>query len=133
MRALLDTNILIATVSDEPTPDLNSYDDVAVSVLTWSELVRGLHLTTDLDAFKVRLARFNRLRDLFGPGLAYDEACVRRHDEVLRRVSAAGGSARGHLMDRMIAATALEDDRVLVTRDRRGFAHLDGVLEVHER
>lgn len=134
MIALLDTNILIAREApDEPAPDLSGYDRLVVSSLSWSNLTRGLHVTTSLVEFKARLARFNALRSAFGPGVAFDDACVHAHDELLRHVTERGGSARAHVLDRMIAATALAHDFVVVTRDATGFANLDGLVQVDTR
>lgn len=134
MIALLDTNVLIARgAPDEPPPDLSGYDGLVVSSLSWSELTRGLHITTSLVEFKARLARFNSLRTVFGPGIAFDDACVQAHDQLLRNVVERGGSARAHVLDRMIAATALAHGFVVVTRDAAGFANLDGLVQVDAR
>lgn len=134
MIALLDTNILIARdAPGEPPPDLSDFDSLVVSSLSWSELTRGLHVTNSLAVFKARLARFNALRTAFGPGVAFDDACVQAHDDLLRHVTERGSTARAHVLDRMIAATALAHGFVVVTRDRSGFAHLEGLVEVHIR
>lgn len=134
MIALLDTNILIARETPgEPAPDLSDYDSLVVSSLSWSELTRGLHVTNSLVEFKARLARFNALRAAFGPGVAFDDACVHAHDDLLRQVIERGSSARAHVLDRMIAATALAHDFVVVTRNASGFANLDGLVDVHTR
>ena len=134
MIALLDTNILIAREADgEPAPDLSGYDGLVVSSLSWSELTRGLHVTASLVEFKARLARFNALRSAFGTGIAFDDACVYAHDNVLRHVVERGGSARTHVLDRMIAATALAHGFAVVTRDAAGFANLEGLVQVDVR
>jgi predicted nucleic acid-binding protein len=132
--ALLDTNILIARdAPDEPAPDLSEYHGLVVSSLSWSELTRGLEVTNSLVEFKARLARYNALRSAFGSGVAFDDACVRAHDDLLRHVTERGGSARAHVLDRMIAATALAQDFVVVTRDAAGFAGLEGLVQVDAR
>ncbi len=134
MIALLDTNILIAReASGEPAPDLSGYDGLVVSSLSWSELTRGLHVTDSLVEFKARLTRFTALRSAFGPGVAFDDACVQAHDDLLRHVTERGGSARAHVLDRMIAATALAHDFVVITRDAAGFANLEGLVQVEVR
>lgn len=134
MKALLDTNILIAASSaSEVTPDLLDWDDVAVSTLTWAELTMGLHSTDDVGVYKERSARFDALRDVLGEGIAYDDACVRAYDRVLRQVTAQGGSAKSHRFDRMIAATALAHGLVLVTRNVDDFAALDGLIAIECR
>lgn len=134
MIALLDTNVLIAREApDEVAPDLSGYEGLLVSSLSWSELTRGLHVTASLVEFKARLARFNALRSAFGPGVAFDDACVRAHDDLLRHMVERGGSARAHVLDRMLAATALAHDLVVVTRDASGFANLEGLVQVDVR
>jgi predicted nucleic acid-binding protein len=134
VRALLDTNILIAASSTaESTPDLSEWDQVVVSTLTWSELTMGLHSTGDLAVYKERVARLDALRALLGKGIAYDDECVRAYDHVLRRVTDRGGSAKSHRLDRMIAATALAHGLVLVTRNIADFAALEGLVAIEQR
>lgn len=134
MKALLDTNILVASGSPgESQPDLSGYEELAVATLSWSELVKGLHTTSGLTEFKERLARFEALQGAFGGGLPYDDTCVRAYDRLLRHVVAQGGMARSHVLDRMIAATALAYEMTVVTRDKAGFSHLDGLVQVDLR
>lgn len=134
LKALLDTSVLIARgAPDEPAPDLSDYDGLAVSSLSWSELTRGLHVTTSLVEFKARLARFNALRSAFGPGIPFDDACVHAYDDLLRQLAARGSSARAHVLDRMIAATAVANGLAVVTRDAAGFANLEGLVQVDTR
>lgn len=134
MTALLDSSVLIARESqDEPAPDLSSFDSLVVSSLSWSELTKGLHATSDLLTFKARLARFAALREAFGTGVPFDDACVLAYDDLLRQVVARGGSARAHVLDRMIAATALAHDLTVVTRDASGFANMEGLVRVESR
>lgn len=134
VTALLDTNVLIARdAPDESAPDLSGFERLVVSSLSWSELSRGLHVTTSLTEFKARLARFNALQAAFGTGLAFDDACVRAFDDLLRQVVERGGNARAHVLDRMIAATALAHGLTLVTRDAKGFTNLEGLVQVEVR
>lgn len=131
MTALLDTNVLLASAKpNEVVPELSDFDNLVVSSLSWSELVRGLHVTTDLAEFKYRSARFDALHSLFGAGLPFDDAVVHAHDELLRHVVGRGGSARAHVLDRMIAATALAHGLPVITRDDTGFRNLEGVVTV---
>lgn len=134
MIALLDSNILIAKEAvGEAAPDLADYDGLVVSSLSWAELTKGLHATADLLQFKARLARFTALREAFGSGIPFDDACVRAYDALLRQVVARGGTARAHVLDRMIAATALAHDLTVVTRDAAGFSNLEGLVRVEVR
>ncbi|MGN6414348.1 PIN domain-containing protein [Flexivirga sp.] len=134
MIALLDTNILIARgTPDEPAPDLSGFDDLAVSSLTWAELTKGLHTTGQLAVFKERLSRLTALQRTFGAGLPFDDACVSAYDTILARVAATGGSARSHVVDRMVAATAMAHGCVLVSRDTNGFRGLEDLLTLEVR
>ncbi len=134
MRALLDTNILIARSSPtERAVDLSGFSRTFVSALTWSELTRGLHATSSLDHYKERLARIDAARHTFGSGLAFDDECVAAYDRILARVSSRGGNVRARVLDRMIAATAIVHDMTVITRDQSGFAGLEGLVDVEVR
>jgi predicted nucleic acid-binding protein len=132
--ALLDTSILIAFVSpDEATPDLSEFVSVQVSSLSWHELTLGLHLARDIAEYRRRTQALSGLRSVFGAGLPYDDQCVAAGDDILARAVERGATARAHVFDRMIAATALANDLVLVTRNAADLRGLDGLLEVTER
>lgn len=134
MIALLDTNILIATDSrGETAPELSDFEDLHVSSLSWAELAKGLHTTTDLPVFKLRSARLAALRSVFGEGLPFDDRCADAYDRILAHLSAQGVSPRQHVMDRMLAATALAHDLILVSRDRDMFEGLTGLIRVVQR
>lgn len=104
-----------------------------VSYLSWSERTRGLHVTASLAEFKARLACFTALGATLGSGIPSEDRCVPVHAGLLRQVTERGGSARAHVPDRMIDATALAHDFVVVTRDAVGFAQLDGLVQVEVR
>lgn len=131
--ALLDTNILIALVSPrEKTPALDGFD-VMVSTLSWSELERGVAASKTVP---VRVRRQNECRDLYakiGDGIPYDQACVRAHRRVLDQIVTSGRDPRARLVDTMIAATAVANDLLLITRNVADFEVLDGLLDVVER
>lgn len=131
MRALLDTNILIALTDDnEPTPDLDPFESVAVSVITWTELSVGLHAAQNLGKYKQRLRHLTQLRQIFGPGLPFDETCDRAFDVLVEASVDAGGQAQGQRIDRMIAATAVANGLSLVTRNPSDFKQLEGHLNI---
>ena len=131
MNGLLDTNILIARFSPgEPVGDLSDFTGLYVSSLSWAELTRGLHVTTDLATYKARAARLASLQSTFGAGLPFDDDCVRAYDAVMRSALERGGSAQLHLIDRMIAAVAMARNLTLITRDQRGFSGLEHLVSV---
>lgn len=134
MIALLDTNILIAADTDGEEPaTLSDFADLRVSSLSWTELAKGLHTTTDLAVFKRRSARLSALRDAFGEGIPFDDRCAVAYDRVLSHLSAQGISPRAHVFDRMLAATALAHDLTLVSRDKDVFVGLTDLVDVAQR
>ncbi|WP_164545033.1 type II toxin-antitoxin system VapC family toxin [Antribacter gilvus] len=134
MIALLDTNILIAgTTAHEVAPDLSDFNDFRVSSLSWHELTTGMHTTGDLSTYKERAHRLSTLQAIYGEGLAYDDDCVDAYATIMTRVLQRGGVPKAHPTDRMIAATALAHELVVVTRDRADFAMFEGLVDVVER
>lgn len=134
MIALLDTNVFIALGSrGERRPDLSGFADLVVSSLSWSELTMGLHATSNLDEYRERHARLDGAKQLFGAGIAFDDACVQAYDRILARVAQRRGPVRAHHLDRMIAATAIAHGLTIVTREQSGFAGLEGLVDVEVR
>ena len=131
---MLDTSVLIASRShSEALPDLQGFDDLTVSSVSYSELTMGLHSTQDLVTYKQRHARLSQLKETFGAGIPYDDVCVQAYDDLLALVVERGGEPKAHRLDRMIAATALAHGLVLVTRNIAHFRLLEGRLELAER
>lgn len=131
MIALLDTNILIASDSrGESAADLDAFDDLRVSSLTWAELAKGLHTTQDIQIFRQRSARLAALRAAFGDGIPFDDDCADAYDRVLAHLTAQRLPARPHTFDRMLAATALAHGFTLVSRDSDAFRGLTDLVPV---
>ncbi|KNY06518.1 hypothetical protein AKH00_09875 [Microbacterium sp. GCS4] len=129
--ALLDTNILIASDSrGESAADLDAFDDLRVSSLTWAELAKGLHTTQDIQIFRQRSARLAALRAAFGDGIPFDDDCADAYDRVLAHLSAQRLPARPHTFDRMLAATALAHGFTLVSRDSDALRGLTDLVPV---
>jgi predicted nucleic acid-binding protein len=107
VRALLDTNILIDYLRGvaDARVELGRYDDKAISVITWMEVMGGtppIHerATRDfLDGFTV---------------VALDQVVAERAVRVRQQ-------HRVKLPDAIVWASALVGQRLLVTRDARGF------------
>jgi predicted nucleic acid-binding protein len=132
--ALLDTNILIASAeAGEDAPPLDGFDDLTVSSLSYAELTLGLYTTSNLRELQRRMGRLAGAEATYGPGLPFDDQCVRAYDRILAAISESGGTAKADRFDRMIAATALAHDLVVVTRDLTGFAGLEGLVHVTRR
>ncbi|ANI93612.1 type II toxin-antitoxin system VapC family toxin [Dietzia timorensis] len=137
-RALLDTNILIAQFSPEsPRPDLTKFDDLYVSSLSYSELRFGLSVALQRSP-KEYILRRNRLESVehvFGSGLPFDDSAAEAYSEIMDFLATRTPhkqSLKAHVLDRMIAATALAHNLVLVTRNVGDFRALEGLLDVIE-
>ena len=134
MNALLDTNILISiAASDETTPDLTDFDNLYVSSLTWNELTLGSHQVKSLPEYKRRTARIQALQKTLGQGLPFDDDCDEMYGELLVRVGQRKGTPRANRFDRMIVATAMAHELVLITRNVNDFTMFKGMLDVVER
>ncbi|WP_191089705.1 PIN domain-containing protein [Nesterenkonia ebinurensis] len=133
MKALLDTNILVALKAQGEEPsDLSGLQAPQVSALSWSEMVMGLHRAKDVPTYRARSRRLVELQRVFGDGLAFDRDCLDAYDAVLERVVRRRGEVRARRFDRMIAATALAQHIPLATRNVQDFRELEGLLEVVE-
>ena len=107
MKAVFDTNILIDFLRGRPEAknELERYNDRAISVLTWMEVMVGTTPTT-ATVTRAYLNSFDVIT--LGDGIA--ETAVE-----LRRIH------RMKLPDAIIWATAKHDGRLLVTRNTKDF------------
>ena len=107
MKALFDTNILIDFLRGVPAArdELNRYDDKAISVLTWMEVLAGAPALAE-PGTRAFLAGFVLV--------ALDEAVAERA-VMLRQ------QYRLKRPDAIVWASAQVQAMLLVTRDARGF------------
>ncbi len=107
VRALFDTNILIDFLNGAPEArdEIGRYQDPAISIVTWMEVMVGARETAG-STTRAFLARF----EVIGVDEAVAEAAVR-----LRR------SHRMKLPDAIIWASARTSGRLLVTRNTKDF------------
>lgn len=124
MRAILDTNLLVAESLTHP-----GYE-VAVSSLSWAELRFGVRKASEPVERARREARVARLHALLGPGIPFDDAAADAYETVCGLVLAAGRDPRGRAIDLMIAATAVAAGAGVITRNVNDFAGLDGLVAV---
>jgi predicted nucleic acid-binding protein len=121
MRALLDTSVFIAREQGRPLGQLP--DEVAVSVVTISELRHGVLAAEDHETRAVRLKTLEAARRL-GTPLVIDEPVG---DELARlRVALKTTGRAMKIMDAWIAATAITHEALLCTQD----ADFDAAQEV---
>jgi predicted nucleic acid-binding protein len=112
MRALLDTSVFIAREQGRPLGELP--DEVAVSVVTISELRYGVLAAEDHATRAVRLKTLEAARRLGAP-LAIDEPVA---DELARlRVALKAIGRAMKVMDAWIAATAIVQQAAVCTQD----------------
>jgi tRNA(fMet)-specific endonuclease VapC len=130
MGALIDTSIFIAAERGRLDLDqvLRQSADIelAISAVTASELLRGVHRASKKNQRSRREAFVERLLEVW-PVLPFDLTAARLHAGLWAGLAAKGVSIGPH--DLMIAATALANGLALVTRDKRSFPKIPG-LEV---
>jgi hypothetical protein len=124
VAVLLDTSALISGVED---PE----EEVAISVISLTELHFGVLVARDSEARALRLRRLGAIEERFEP-LPFDAVaareCGRLHAAVLER----GGKPRRRPFDLAIAATASVNGAALLTRNAGDFTLIEDLVEVRE-
>ncbi|MFC0218056.1 type II toxin-antitoxin system VapC family toxin [Pseudochelatococcus lubricantis] len=121
---LLDTNVVAALINPRGAPSVKRWaeeqdeETFHISVLTLAEYDKGIHNLPDQDADRSRyMAARDALAERFGNRM------LSLSDEIVRRwgqMSGEGKRSSGHappVIDTMLAATAIEYDLYLVTRN----------------
>jgi predicted nucleic acid-binding protein len=128
---LLDTNVVAAVINPQGAPSVKSWaatqdeESLHISVLTLAEYDKGIHNLPDDHADRPRyMAARDALAERFG------KRVLSLGDDIVRRWGRISGEVKrtnGHpppVIDTMLAATAIEHDLYLVTRNvkdtRRG-------------
>jgi predicted nucleic acid-binding protein len=112
MRGLLDTSVFVAREQNRPLGELP--DEVAVSVVTISELRHGVLAAENHVTRAVRLTTLEAARRLGAP-IVLDEPIA---DELARlRVALKAAGRTMKVMDAWIAATAIVHEAAVCTRD----------------
>lgn len=124
MRALLDTNLLVAGDLEHP-----GYE-VAVASLSWAELEFGIRAARSEPERARRQTRVSRLRAVLGGGLPFDDGAAEAYGILCGLVLANGREVRGRAVDLMIAATAAAHDAAVLTRNTDDFAGLEDFVAV---
>lgn len=126
MRAVLDTSVFIAREQGRPLGELP--DEVAVSVVTISELRHGVLAADDHAQRAVRLSTLEAARRIGGP-LAIDEAVGDELARLRATLRAIGRAMK--VMDAWIAATAMTHHAAVCTQDADfDAAHEAGLLDL---
>lgn len=114
MRALLDTNVLIAELQSAAPHAPEHFGDYAISVITEAELFRLPGLGS------AEILALERLLETF--------ARIPITSTIARRAAALGRTRKTKLPDLLIAATALELNLSLVTKNTRDFRRLPDLV-----
>ena len=128
MGLLIDSSVLLAVERGQLRADAVAAaarpgEPVAIAAVTASELLHGVHRLGG--ARRVRAERMvsRWLEEL--PVIPFDVGVARVHAALAAQHRRRGRAVGGH--DLMIAATAVHLDHRVATRDRRGFARIDGL------
>lgn len=121
---LLDTNVVAALINPQGAPSVKAWASVQdeetfhISVLTLAEYDKGIHNLPDNHADRPRyMAARDALAERFGRRIrSLDDDIVRRWGRISGEVKRASGHAPP-VIDAMLAATAVEHDLYLVTRN----------------
>lgn len=127
MRAVLDTNVLIAGAYRLP----DDVSEAAISSISYAELEQGV-ARPGLDATVTAERRLHlmEIRRAFGRGLPFDDLAAQYYGRIVEAVFAAGRSPRGRIADLMIAATARAHNACVVTHNVDDFAWLERIVRV---
>ena len=128
MAALIDSSVLIALERGDLSVDAitarYAKEDVAISAVTASELLHGVHRARTPGQRHRRQAFVEGLLAQF-PVVGFDLTVARVHASLWADL-AKRGVAVGE-RDLMIGATAIAKDYTLVTRDQRSFSKIPGL------
>jgi predicted nucleic acid-binding protein len=121
---LLDTNVVAALINPKGAPSVKTWaadqDEEAfyISVLTLAEYDKGIHNLSEDHADRPRyMAARDALAERFGRRvLSLDDVIVRQWGRISGEVKRDSGHAPP-VIDTMLAATAIEHDLYLVTRN----------------
>lgn len=127
---LLDTNVIAALISPNGAPSVKSWaatqpeDLLFMSILTLGEYDKGIHNLAVEHADRSRyIAARDALEARFeGRILSVDDNIVRRWGEISGSVKRQTGHAPT-VIDTLLAATALENELFLVTRNTKDVHH----------
>jgi predicted nucleic acid-binding protein len=121
---LLDTNVVAALINPQGAPSVKHWakdqdeETLHISVLTLAEYDKGIYNLPDDHADRPRyMAARDALADRFGSRvLSLGDAIVRNWGRISGEVKRASGHAPP-VIDTMLAATAIQHDLYLVTRN----------------
>ncbi|HEY7725460.1 MAG TPA: PIN domain-containing protein [Anaeromyxobacteraceae bacterium] len=131
MALLLDSSVIVA--AERGRLDLDAVlagredEDVAISTVTASELLHGVHRAAGRGRRAAREAFVERVLAVL-PAIPFDLVAARVHARLWAELAARGAAVGAH--DLVIAATAIATSRKVATRDLRSFPRIPGLAVV---
>ena len=128
MGILIDSSVLIAWERDrldlESRLADSSEEDFAISAITASELLHGVHRAANAVQRRRREAFVEGLLARL-PVISFDTVATRIHARLSAELASNGTAVGPH--DLIIAATALTKGYIVTTRDERSFPRIPGL------
>jgi toxin FitB len=121
-RVLLDTSVLVSTVSPENV-------EAAISAASLAELHFGALVAKDRDEGARRAQRLGVIEATFDP-LPIDAAVGREWGRLAAAITQRGGQPRRRAIDLAIAATANVHGVPLLTADNADFEIIDDLVDI---
>jgi predicted nucleic acid-binding protein len=120
MKAIFDTNVLVDYLNGIPAAsrELDHYEEIAISIVTWMEVLAGADDADEEAVMREFLSRF-KVQPL-------EKAVAERAIKIRRQ-------HKLKLPDAIILATAKELGRILVTRNTKDFSEKDAGIRVPYR
>ncbi|HET7417242.1 MAG TPA: PIN domain-containing protein [Solirubrobacterales bacterium] len=125
MKAVLDTSVLIED------PDVPGVTQAAISTISLAELYFGALIATDIEERMRRVTQLGFIESNFD-AIPLDQAVARTLGQLQAAVSERGANPRKRTADLVIAATAIAQDSILLTRNYKDFKVIDDLVDVRE-
>ena len=129
MGFLIDSSVIIALergrLAMESLNTRAAQDPLAISAITASELLHGVHRAGDPDIRRKRAAFVDYVFDLL-PIVPFDLDVARVHARLWAELAAQGAIIGAH--DLLIAATAVALDYGVITLNEREFGRIPGLV-----
>jgi tRNA(fMet)-specific endonuclease VapC len=129
---LLDSNVVIPFLADDPATvplvERLAFDGIAISIITYIEVYQGTLRSPGPEHARAQFESFLAVV----PTLPFSPAVARRCASLREELKGRGRRVRDRALDLMIAATALEYDLQLVTRNLADYEDIPH-LTVHRQ
>jgi tRNA(fMet)-specific endonuclease VapC len=128
MPYLIDTDVVIDHLTNQADAtellEHLSSDGIAISVVSYMEAYQGVLRSVDRQRANAQLEAFLAST----PILPFSPRVAVRCAELREQLSQEGRRIRARALDLMIAATGLEHDLTLVTRNTRDYSDIPGIV-----